>query len=91
MTISNAGRNNRTATFEISFEESTPISWNCEAMTPTKMVSSTATDACKAPRKGISNSSVAWPMMYGGRKGGIGLPRQDKTSEKAGAYARKKD
>jgi hypothetical protein len=91
LTISNAGRNNRTATFEISFEESTPISWNCEAITPTKMVSKTAIDACKAPKKGISNSSVAWPMMYDGRKGGIGLPRQDKTREKAGAYARKKD
>jgi hypothetical protein len=56
LTINRAGRNNRTATFEISFEESTPINWNCEAMTPTKMVSKTAMDACSAPKKGISNS-----------------------------------
>jgi hypothetical protein len=91
LTISNAGRNNRTATFEISFEESTPISWNCEAITPTKMVSKTATDACRAPKKGISNSSVAWPMMYDERKAGIRLPRDDKTSKKAGTYAKKRD
>jgi hypothetical protein len=68
LTISNAGRNNRTATLDISFEESTPISWNCEAMTPTKIVSRTATEACRAPKKGISSSSVAWPMMSDRRK-----------------------
>jgi hypothetical protein len=65
LTISNAGKNSRTATFEISFEESMPISWNCEAMTPTKMVKRTATEACNAPKKGISSSWVAWPMVGG--------------------------
>jgi hypothetical protein len=56
LTIKSAGRNSRTATFEISFEESTPTNWNCEAMTPTKMVSKTAMDAWSAPKKGMSNS-----------------------------------
>jgi hypothetical protein len=44
-------------------------------MTPTKMVSKTATDACSAPRKGISNSWVAWPIVSELRGGG--QERQD--------------
>jgi hypothetical protein len=40
-----------------------PMSWNCEAITPTKMVRRTATEACSAPKKGISSSWVAWPML----------------------------
>lgn len=77
LTINKAGRNNRTATFEISFEESTPISWNWDAMTPTNIVSKTAMDACRAPRKGISNSWVAWPIVKGTKL-------VDKTSEGPG-------
>jgi hypothetical protein len=39
------------------------MSWNCEAMTPTRMVKRTATEACNAPKKGISSSWVAWPIV----------------------------
>lgn len=59
LTINNAGKKSLTATLEISLEEAALMSWNCEAITPTAMVSSTAMDACRAPRKGISNSWVA--------------------------------
>ena len=63
LTINRAGKNRRTATFEICLEASALMSWNCEEITPTKMVKRTATDACRAPKKGISNSWVASPIV----------------------------
>jgi hypothetical protein len=56
-------------------------------MTPTKMVSKTARDACSAPRKGISNSWVAWPIVSELRGGS--QERQDEYEIRA--YARERD
>ena len=48
------------------------------------MVSKKATDACRAPKKGISNSSVAWPMMYDGRKAGLDYQEMTRQVRKQG-------
>ncbi len=50
--INNAGKNKLTPTCEISFEALSLSSRNCAAATPAEMVSKTAIDACRAPKKG---------------------------------------